>query len=238
MPTPIQDCIARVRTKLFVRVSTRQDISDSDITSHISSAVSEYSRFRPRNNVVGQISQNTGSRYILLPIDFMSASYRDLALSMTGNLPNFFNYPTGGISIFDSNTIGVRVLTGTEITTIGGWRGDRIRLGNVLNTDLTTDDNGRWTLVLKQPASQTFTRDLTYTAMHSIDATKNTIPVNDRDRVENLAVATALESLLITLALEQDSKRVNNLLPTLRNEIDQRKKQFYAGLQSLGARVP
>jgi hypothetical protein len=64
------------------------------------------------------------------------------------------------------------------------------------------------------------------------------VPLADRDIVIDYSIARLQESLIITLALEQETKRNPGILNAFQKDIERRRAHFFSRLRRFGTRVP
>lgn len=177
------DSRAEIRELFFSRNPDQQEISDIHIDRCFQVGIKTFSRWKPKKDSSGVANLITGQTAILLPTDFMSADLATLIWAATG-VPQ--GNGSGGssllglgvLSIFDSylaDTGYLPVLTGGNYVSAGGLTGWVGGVGAATVT-LTGNSDGRWVLETGVAQTETTTRAIKYTAMHTLTDTVYTIP--------------------------------------------------------------
>lgn len=192
MPDYRQTFIDTVRDNYFTRNPDDGTIIDNAIGKCADRALLEISRRKPRKDISGVATFTTGDKLVVLPDNFMSASFSELYYVLTGNRPLSGNAAYfGALSIFDSE------ISATDNPPQYPAR-YRKNAGPNVPIRLTTNDTGAYCLLMQSTSSFTGTRDLLYEGFYELTSTKYTLPRVFQDIFLNATIGYMI------LMLDQD----------------------------------
>lgn len=211
MSTYLDDFVTQVREAFNARNAGVADLSSPNIKRSINKVILEYTRFKPRFNLVGNAVITNGSRIITLPTDFIGADNSQLYFAVTGQISNTSWFVAGALSVFDSE-LGATLFPPPNYrqVNVAATTDGMFPLGGGANgpVSLTTADDGSYGLLMATPATETVTREITYNGLHQLTNDKFTIPFSDRDIIEDMVIGQSL-LILANDALAKQGKSAN-----------------------------